>query len=354
MTIPKNDLSFTGQIGLVALMLLASACTETGSKQPKEVVSRKPKTHESRPKEVKRDISRELDFFQRQNNETAEFSLEDEQFFTSMSPNPQPNSEAEAALAIGVVKYVLKLDVASNQYQEDELIKDESTPKQLSAKHVSLEALAIEKGIDFPAALKNNPLLINLQFYKLCLRAIKSSSNSLEYTNNINQTIANELRNWGQPKSESKVAQEEVVNEVSTNDWAHLHEIAADVRIGDNILLEAQMLADNRRFQDAINKVAQITQESPLFNQAKEKVIEFSDRAVQELRQKAAQAFQSSIPMADPRSRAAYLTRAKSHLEQALQDYPQAPAEQLSTVRENLAVISRDLEKLETGKESAQ
>lgn len=45
-------------------------------------------------------------------------------------------------------------------------------------------------------------------------------------------------------------------------------------------------------------------------------------------------------------ARAAYLGQAKDHLETALSKYPFAPAEQLSTVRENLAVISRDLERL--------
>jgi hypothetical protein len=62
---------------------------------------------------------------------------------------------------------------------------------------------------------------------------------------------------------------------------------------------------------------------------------------VQDLRQKAAQAFQNAMPVADNRAKAVYLKQAKDLLEQALKDYP--VADQLDTVRDNLAVITRDL-----------
>ncbi len=87
--------------------------------------------------------------------------------------------------------------------------------------------------------------------------------------------------------------------------------------------------------------MARIDNRDPFFDQAREKIKIYSNRAVQDLRQKAAQAFQNAMPVADNRAKAAYLKQAKELLEQALKDYP--VADQLDTVRDNLAVITRDL-----------
>ena len=77
---------------------------------------------------------------------------------------------------------------------------------------------------------------------------------------------------------------------------------------------------------------------------AQEKLIEISNKAVHDLRKRAALAFQKAGPITDRNTRAAYLNEAKIYLEQALTLYPQA--ENLHTVRSNLVIIARDLEKL--------
>ncbi|MCX6130965.1 MAG: hypothetical protein NTX25_18145, partial [Proteobacteria bacterium] len=92
-------------------------------------------------------------------------------------------------------------------------------------------------------------------------------------------------------------------------------------------------------------QAARIENSDPFFDQAKEKIKVYSNRAVQDLRQKAAQAFQNAMPVADDRAKLAYLKQAKDLLELALKEYP--TADQLDTVRENLAVITRDLSGLE-------
>lgn len=123
---------------------------------------------------------------------------------------------------------------------------------------------------------------------------------------------------------------------------------AADLRSTDTLLMEAQNLADNKRFAEAILKASMVPEQNPLYSEAQAKIIQFSNEAVQELRKKAAQAFQDAMPVSDPKARAAYLERAKQHLERALASYPHAPEEQLTTVKENLAVISRDLEQIDS------
>jgi hypothetical protein len=63
------------------------------------------------------------------------------------------------------------------------------------------------------------------------------------------------------------------------------------------------------------------------------------------LRRKAALAFQSALPVSDSKTKSGYLKQAKSYLEDAIKNFPDAT--QLPTVQDNLRVISADLEKLE-------
>jgi D-aminopeptidase len=122
----------------------------------------------------------------------------------------------------------------------------------------------------------------------------------------------------------------------------------ADLRGGDAVLAEAQSLADRGNFQAAIKKAATVSPTSPMHANAQEKIRDFSNLAVQDLRRKAAQSFQSAMPITDVNIRAQYLEQAKQYLEQAIKEYPQAT--QLPTVRDNLRVISRDLDKLQAEK----
>ena len=81
--------------------------------------------------------------------------------------------------------------------------------------------------------------------------------------------------------------------------------------------------------------------------EAQEKIKEASNLAVQDLRRKAAKAFQSSIPVADRRARSAYLEDARKYLQAALDLYPQA--DQIPTVQQNLNVINKNLDSLASG-----
>ena len=112
----------------------------------------------------------------------------------------------------------------------------------------------------------------------------------------------------------------------------------------DSALQEAQNLADAGRYQEAIAKAQGVSAQSAAHSKAQDRVRAISNRAVQELRMKAAQAFQGSLPISDPKARTAYLERARKFLEEAIKAYPQA--DQLGTVKENLAVITRDIERL--------
>lgn len=118
----------------------------------------------------------------------------------------------------------------------------------------------------------------------------------------------------------------------------------ADLNRGDALLRQAQRFAERGDYKQAIQYASRIARKDPLYPAASEKIKAFSNQAVQDLRQKAAQAFQSALPVNDRETRVAYLEQARQYLVQALEEFPEA--DHLGTVRENLAVISQDLENL--------
>ena len=118
--------------------------------------------------------------------------------------------------------------------------------------------------------------------------------------------------------------------------------LAGDLLYGDSILMQAKKFASKGSFKQAILKARIVKNNDPYYPEAIDKIKFFSNLAVQDLRQKAARAFQSSLPVVDIKTKAAYLVEAKNYLEEALTDFP--AADHLTTVKENLAVITKDLE----------
>ena len=141
---------------------------------------------------------------------------------------------------------------------------------------------------------------------------------------------------------------EEPVHEpkLMTDTYGKVYDANAPTNGDDSTIAEAQKLADASRWQEAIKMASSVGKDHPSHPLAQERVKDYSNKAVQVLRKKAAAAFQSAIPITDAKTRAQYLRQAKTYLEDAIKNYPQAS--QLPTVRDNLRVISRDLDQLET------
>ena len=117
-------------------------------------------------------------------------------------------------------------------------------------------------------------------------------------------------------------------------------------------MASAQQMADNGQFKQAVDQARKIGTGDPSYPQAKEKIKTFSNQAVQSLRQKAAQAFQNAMPATDIGVKSAYLEQARLYLQQALTDFPDADS--LDTVKENLNIITKDIERLESQKSAAK
>ena len=234
---------------------------------------------------------------------------------------PAPDSVAEALLAIVVLE-------------------------QVAGKvGVSLQEVATRYNFDILQALNTNPFLNYPRFFATVAKVLAMHVGDGDFHRDLESLLQSRLERFRTdldaletlltiPGAQSERTASHVEQEINTDLF----------RRGDNTLLEAESLATQGEYQSAIKKIATIGKDSPLLQIAQEKLIEISNKAVHDLRKRAALAFQKAGPITDRNTRAAYLNEAKIYLEQALTLYPQA--ENLHTVRSNLVIIARDLEKM--------
>jgi len=283
------------------------------------------------------------------------FTDEDRRLVAALPPSPAAGSVTEAALVLGLVETVLNpLNVEAPTFEETDLAKTapaspaEDEPKSTSL--LSIEQLCKDHNVSLADALVENPLLGSYGVAKQILTALRVGENSSEFTTEITAQLKQQAGLWGALGGEAPLSdtpQATAPGGPAPAPVADLPPSTADLAGGDQVLAEAQALADRGDVQSAIKKANSVPGSSPMHAMAQDKVREFSNLAVQELRRKAASAFQSAMPVTDARTRADYLRQAKSYLEEAIKNYPSAS--QLPTVRENLSVISRDLETIESG-----
>jgi hypothetical protein len=317
----------------------------------------------------------QLQFVRKQTSPSAPFTEADHQFVSSLPSSPTPGSIAEAALALGLVKTVLNpLNAEVPTFQEADIgnkgaapaggsatgpaAPGAAAPGATKATRPSLEQLCKERGLNLPDALAENPLLGTAGFAKQIVAATYAADTSPDFKNEVTLALKKQANLWNEvsggmsaPADAAAAAAAAAPAPASgpavAAPDANLPPNPADLAGGEGSLGEAQALADRGDFGGAVKRASSIPEGSPLRPQAQEKIKEFSNLGVQELRRKAASAFQAAMPVTDPRTRADYLKQAKGFLEEAITKFPDAT--QLSTVKDNLRVISRDLEQLEGG-----
>lgn len=271
-----------------------------------------------------------------------EISPADHRLTTAITNQVDQSALDRAVLTLAGLRLSLQLQTNSQQYEEVDLFKGQDSDSDAEEKNENhtVEWQMKKYNIDLAKELQENPLIQSIQVYSLAVKALKKDSSA--YRQSILAVCSHKLRNW------TKFHQ--YVSSLPTeNEKADIVEIedpssVADVRLADLTLVEAERLADRKDYQGAVKLAQDISENNPLSNSAKEKVRAFSNLAVQDLRRKAALAFQNALPVADLRIKQTYLKEAKDYLELALNDYP--GAEQLGKIKENLAVISKDLDKI--------
>lgn len=275
---------------------------------------------------------------------------------TALYPT-KPGTQEEAIFVLVQMRLFQKDLERKTGFQSADLYNNEAPAA--SAAGLSLEGRFKDLEVDLATAIRSNPFLKNLPSLQLAQTLARNTQNSPTFAQDLNSAIQQSGAQWADelsrpaeapaaqanaetPATTPSVPAAEVAAGVAVGTTAPVPQGEADIAQSDSILVLAQKLADKGEYKEALEQTARIPKEDPFHAQAAEKAKIYSNRAVQDLRQRAAEAFSNALPMTDSRAKVSYLKQAKNLLEKALSDFPQA--DQLDTVRENLAVINHDLE----------
>ncbi|HET9235977.1 MAG TPA: hypothetical protein VFO10_01930 [Oligoflexus sp.] len=299
--------------------------------------------------------------FNRLSDPTMQLMDEDIRAATALHPAPKGSLE-EAVLILAQLRLLKIQTEQSSKFQSRDLYEQgEGNPPAAASNsnQPSMEKQFRDLDIDLVTSFNQNTHLKTLPTLALVKTLLEQTSNSPTFQSGMQTIIDQEAQKWAALQKTAKPEEQPTPDAAApapvdgtaaapaapepslSMTPVDGHTGPADIKRSDAILMQSQKLADKGEFKQAIDFAARIDTRDPFFDQAKEKIKIYSNRAVQDLRQKAAQAFQNAMPVADNRAKAAYLKQAKELLEQALKDYP--VADQLDTVRDNLSVITRDL-----------
>jgi tetratricopeptide (TPR) repeat protein len=288
---------------------------------------------------------------------TPNYSSNDKIIVDALVGHVKPGSYEEAAVALAVI--LESMPLKEEGYEEADLYPQNQIWKDAvkKARKISIESNAEKRKIDIPSVLALNPLLQSYRIQSLALNALSIAYTSEEFRTKLKDGVNKKASFWaslGNPVQKNTESTAKLPGNADKTDNSVQPALpfgASNFGSDDSILQLAQTLADRGQFSKAVAKLDELKENSPLYAEAQEKIRETSNRAVQRLRRLAAKAFQSAIPVSDLKAKSTYLNDARKYLETALNNFPNA--DQLSTVRENLAVINRDLLSISNSLESA-
>ena len=145
-------------------------------------------------------------------------------------------------------------------------------------------------------------------------------------------------------KKEAEKANEQVqfASDSGSNDKQEKDSSAA-------ILQRVDSLMASNKYYEAINLLKEIDKEEDLYDKAQEKVSTIANKAVSDLRKKAADSYRKANQLkTDIKAREVYLVEAKTILQAAIDLYPQA--KQITRVKRNLKIIDDNLKFLRKGR----
>lgn len=316
-----------------------------------------------------------LGLWARTNNMQVPMNEDDLMRATQLYPT-QSGSLEEAIFVVTQMRMLQKDWERRTSFQTQDLHTNQTADKTAG---LSLEKTFLDLELDLGTAIRNNPALKNHESLLLAKQLLLNTKNSDAFRTNIDTAIKERGAEWPdlmatEATMPAPTAAATTPSTPATPDAAAAAALTipgtagtaapgaaplpaaitppvADVNASldlmgsDTLLIAAQKLADKRDYKSALDHVSRIKKDDPYYAQAQEKQKQYSNRAVKDLRAKAAEAFSNSAPLNDTKAKATYLKQAKNYLEQALKDYPLA--DQLDTVRENLEAVNHDLESLD-------
>ncbi len=354
----------------VLLILSSSACVTTPPPRPQKPLSKQNQiAPPAPPKETIKPAaghaplvlapvpdSALADFASRHAISVAQLSESDEALLKRIPNQPQAGSVHEAALVLGIIKSFnpVNLDGQIPKPGLENPSDDASRPEvRNNAASTGLEHASLARGIDLPGALEVNPFLQSAAVMRMVMLAADRGGNSEAFKKRLFAAMNKQFHEWNTLSERFGGSQRQEIPAISVTPAGPSPSISpenstdgavSDLHSSDLIVSEAAKFADEGSFEKAIKTLKKIQPDSPLSKLAKDRTLEYSNMAVRDLRRRAAQSFSAAVQATDPGSKGSYLEKAKSLLEEALNRYPDA--DQLGTVRDNLTVIVRDIDRL--------
>lgn len=299
-----------------------------------------------------------------------------------------------AFLIVGFSK--MQLRRASVEAQAAEAANSSNSTAKKAA-GPSLEEELTEKGVDLLVELRKNPFLQSAEIYSIILQALQKHSEVLRQSSaeSVHSILLEKLAEWQNletsyqaflnPNQTPTESTADPVVPVLTPTPAPAADAAAPAPVDPaspaaatplptesgtktnagtevappapttpsedlsskpvpELLEKVQKFVEQNKYQEAITALKSIPKDSERAADVQAKIKEVCNKAVHELRAKAAKAFQSAMPVADSQIRRKYLLEAQKYLDTALSVYGEA--DQINVVKENLSVVNKNLENL--------
>lgn len=284
-------------------------------------------------------------------NNMAEPMAEDDVLKATQLYPAQNNSLEEAIFVVAQMRILQNEIDKRSSFQTQDLHTNQAADYTAG---LSLERTFADLQMDLAAIVASNPHLKNQASLTLAKKILAVTKSSDSYRAGLTAAIKQQGAQWPEllvdevPSATNPAASATTPAPATTpvppspEGTPTAPASNLDLMGSDTLLVTAQKLADKRDYKAALEHVAKIKPEDPFHAQAQEKLKQYSNRAVKELRAKAAEAFSNATPLNDSAMKASYLRQAKLFLEQALNDYPAADG--LDTVKENLEAVNRGLE----------
>ena len=375
--------------------LLASCATNSGGQQSEPVKHKKSHTSSSTlapssksiakipaKKTVAPDTEYSL-FYSRLAIPEKDYTERDRQIFMAFPPAPAAGTIHEAALVVGILRdIVTPIGGMKNTFKEVDITADQANKKSGTAviaptaptpeRSNIMEARCREKGVDCISAFASNPHLQNHAIYNMAWDASRQPGNSPLFLQNLGTVLKSELEAWGelarkmgldvQPVTPTTTnatpavaAEGTGINPDAASDkkpdtalapeglTANLGE--ADNAAAAQTIAKAMEFAGKDDYEKAIAEARKVPQGAESYLAAQENIKNWANKAVQDLRRQAANQYRSSSSTNEASGKKAFLGKARAHLQNALTKYPEAST--LDTVKENLEIINKELERLQ-------
>ncbi len=324
------------QIAAFSLVVAGCVTSKNSSNSPKPVLHEKAATVDLQPKAGDVAILEEaptpsnaeqMKFFLEHQAYDSDFGEDQHKFISALPDSPPEGSLTEAVLLLGLVKSVLHpLNSESSSFEEsdlqseiqasenDEQVEEENAPStdetniaenqsstteensednnewtepvSNTPKGPSLEKMCEERGVNLADGLLENIYLYGYGFARQTFEAIHKGPNSEDWMNEVTSALNQHAIAWSNLAKDMGVIADtskpdDTLEEDTTPEKApSIAPNPADLMTGDSIIIEAQRLVDQGKFEEAIKKVETIDDSSPMYNVALDKIKEFSNRAV--------------------------------------------------------------------------